>query len=57
MRACIGSAVGLKICWSRNSGETGRRKNGSDGFSETLHVGSVFDDLSIDDVIDPNKSP
>ena len=25
--------------------------------SVTLHVGSVFDDLSIDDVIDPNKSP
>ena len=32
-------------------------KNGSDGFSETWHVGSVFDDLSIDDVIDQNKSP
>ena len=32
-------------------------KNGSDGFSETLHVESVFDDPSIDDVIDPNKSP
>ena len=27
-------------------------KNGSDGFSETLHVGSVFNDLSTDDVID-----
>ena len=32
-------------------------KNGSDGFSETWHVGSVFDDLLIDDVIDQNKSP
>ena len=32
-------------------------KNGSDGFSETLHVGSVFNDLLIDDVIDSNKSP
>ena len=32
-------------------------KNGFDEFSETLQVGSVFDDLSIDDVIDQNKSP
>ena len=32
-------------------------KNGSIEFSETLHVGSVFNDLSIDDVIDPNKCP
>ena len=32
-------------------------KNGTDGFSETWHVGSVFEDLSIDDVIDQNKSP
>ena len=32
-------------------------KNGSDGFSETLLVRSVFNDLSIDDVIDQNKSP
>ena len=31
-------------------------KNGSDGFSETWHVGSVFNDVSIDDVIDQNKS-
>ena len=28
-------------------------KNGLIEFSVTLHVGSVFDDLSIDDVIDP----
>ena len=32
-------------------------KNGLIEFSETLHAGSVFDDLSIDDVIDPNKCP
>ena len=32
-------------------------KNDAIEFSETLHVGSVFDDLSIDDVIDPNKYP
>jgi len=28
-------------------------KNDSIEFSETLHIGSVFDDLSIDDVIKP----
>ena len=32
-------------------------RNGLIEFFETLHVGSVFDDLSIDDVIDPNKCP
>ena len=32
-------------------------KNGLIEFSEILHVGSVFDDLSIDDVIDRNKCP
>ena len=32
-------------------------KNDSIEFSETLHIGSVFNDLSIDDVIDPNKCP
>ena len=32
-------------------------KNGLIEFSETLHVGSVFDDLSIDDVMEPNKCP
>ena len=32
-------------------------KNGSIEFSETLHIGSVFNDLSIDDVIDPKKCP
>ena len=32
-------------------------KNGLIEFSVLLHVGSVFDDLSIDDVIDQNKSP
>ena len=26
-------------------------------FFETLHVGSVFNDLSIDDVIDQNECP
>ena len=32
-------------------------KNGSIEFSDTLHVGSVFDDLLINDVINPNKCP
>ena len=32
-------------------------KNGSDGFSETWHVGSVFDDILINDVIIEENSP